>query len=317
MHKPKISVILPVFNGQAYLNESIDSVLAQEYNDFEFLICDDGSVDNTINIIESKVDKRISFFKNANNLGQFKTLNILISHSKGEYVRLWSYDDIMKPDCLKQEIEFYNKYSEMGFCYCAFDYIDSLGKLISKAPEDKTPEIVYPDLAAQIMVYYGSITGSISNVMIKKDVLLDLGFFREDMLVAGDFEMFVRITKKYPIGFNHKSLIYLRSHSGQITHRVGIGLIFMREQQEIYVSLFERLPGEIKQYARKYIKCWCGIYHFNYIIHSLLIGDFKTAKDTCKFILRNENIFFAFFLWLISINGRLIKQKPMFSKGVK
>jgi len=306
-------VVLPVFNGERYLQKALNSVLVQEYTDYEFLICDDASFDNSIKIIESNQDKRIKFFKNRNNQGLFPTLNMLIRESRGEYVRLWSQDDIMKPSCLKEEASFYGSHPQVGFCYCARDIIDEEGKVITKAPEDKTPETITPQLSTQIMFYYGSIAGNIANVTIKRSVLDSVGLFREDMKAAADFEMWVKISERYPIGFIRKSLIELRSHRGQFSRQKGMGLVFIQEQKKIFQTLSERLPLEIRDYAKAYAARYSLIFHINYMIRSFLSGDFNIAKgvyeETFK---RMPDLFLAIGLWLITINGRLFKRMPRF-----
>jgi len=312
MDNPNVSVVLAVFNGERYLADSISSVIAQEYKDYEFIIWDDGSTDKSGIIIDKYKDPRIKLFRNKNNLGLFTTLNLAISKAKGRLIRLWSQDDIMKSFCLSEEVKFHNLHPEIGFSYCAVDYIDSLGRIIMEAPYDRTPEIVSSHLAAQIMTYYSSLAGNIASVMIKKEVLLDVGLFRQDMKVAGDFEMWVRITEKYPVGFIHKPLIYLRSHKEQFSRKRGVGTVFRKETEEIYDSLFKRLPLELVVYAKKYVQWYNRIYYFHYGIHSLLIGDFKTFIEVYKEIIKRKEFLLSFFSWLITLNAKFFRKKPKF-----
>jgi len=313
--KPKVSVILPVFNGEKYINESIDSVSAQEYKNHELLICDDASSDKSIKIIESKKDKRITLLRNNTNIGLFRTLNSLIKASTGKYVKLWAQDDIMKRDCLKKEVRFYEKHSELGFCYSTCDDIDAYGNTIINVSKDTTPEIIPSGLAAQIMFYYGSIPGNISTVIIKKDVFDNTGMFRPDILLAADFEMWVRISQKYPIGFINEPLIKLRRHKGQLSRRKGAGLVFIKEQREIFAELEKRLPPEIKEHAKEYNDWHSSIRQTNYMIKSFLTCDFKMGWGTYKHLSKKSNIIAAIFRWLITANGRFFKKKPIFKEG--
>lgn len=312
MTKPKVSVLLPVYNGQEYLEESIDSVLTQNYKDFEFLICDDGSTDNSIKIIDSKQRRRIRFFQNDINHGLFKTLNILIAKSKGSYLRLWSQDDIMKPYCLEEEVLFLERYPFLGFCYCARDTINRRGKVIQNAPFDKTPEIISPVLAGQIMFYHGSITGNISTVMLRKKVLKDLGLFCQDMRLAADFEMWVRITDKYPIGFISKPLINLRCHKNQLSREKRAAVIFIQEQKDIFAKLTQRLPAQILDSAKWFKFKKNAILDTRYLISYLLKGRFRPAIELAIINSRRYNIIYAFFIWLLTLNGKFFKQKPIF-----
>ena len=309
---PKISVLLPVFNSEKYLHESIDSLLAQNYKDFELIIWDDGSIDNTPGVIANYRDSRIKVFRNTANQGLFKTLNLAINKAQGKYIRLWSYDDIMKPHCLQAEIEFHQRHPEIGMSYCARDAIDASGKVIIKAPDDRTPDIISPALAAQIMFYYGSIAGNIATVMIKKAVLEDIGLFREDMQVSGDFDMWVRISAKFPLGFIRESLIYLRKHINQLSRLKGMGAVFIKEDKEVIQELMKRLPYQILNYTKVYNRWHRYIKYVHYMMRCLLSGDLKTAAKVYKEIQSMDNLFLLIGFWFISANGRWFKKRPRF-----
>lgn len=312
MNTAKVSVILPVFNGEKYLRESIDSVLSQSYKDFELIIWDDASTDDSAKIVANYCDLRIKLLKNTTNQGLFRTLNLAINKAQGEYIRLWSYDDIMKPHCLQTEFAFHKQHPEIGMSYCARDIIDASGKVILTAPDDKTPELISPGLAAQIMFYYGSIAGNISTATIKKEIFDEIGFFREDMQVSGDFDMWVRISNKYTIGFIRQSLIYLRSHIRQFSRWRGMGFVFMKEDKEIIQSLIRRLPAEIVAYAKVYNRWKRHISYVHYMIRLFLEGDFKTSGKVYREISHLDNPFLLIGLWAITANGRWFKKKPRF-----
>lgn len=105
---PKISVIMGVYNGEKYLHDAIDSVLNQSFKDFEFIICDDGSMDNSIKIIENykQNDKRIVLLQNSKNIGLAATLNKCIGVSNGEYIARMDCDDISLPDRFYKQVKF-------------------------------------------------------------------------------------------------------------------------------------------------------------------------------------------------------------------
>jgi glycosyltransferase involved in cell wall biosynthesis len=316
MDNPHVSVLLPVRNGERYLTESIDSVLAQRFTDFELLVCDDGSTDGTAAIIEAQKDERIRVFRNRTHRGLFTTINNLIRESRGSYVRLWSCDDSMVPYCLEEEARFCRDHPEVGFCYCARDIIDEEGRTIVPWPEDRTPDIVSPRLAAQILFYHGSMPGNIASVTIRKSVLVDdVGFFREDMKQSGDFEMWVRLSKTYPIGFIGRPLIRLRKHSGQFSLERGAGLAGIRENRGIFNELMTRLPPDVVPHAKKYHR-WCHhTQYVHYMFRSLLAGDFRTARDVCREIGRIDNLFAVILIWLVTVNNRLYRVQPVYHGG--
>ena len=105
-----ISVILSVFNGEKHIANAIESVLNQSYEDFEFLILDDASTDETYNIIKSyqNIDKRIEILKNNSNIGLTKSLNILISKSKYEYIARQDSDDLSLVERFSTQLSVFN-----------------------------------------------------------------------------------------------------------------------------------------------------------------------------------------------------------------
>jgi glycosyltransferase involved in cell wall biosynthesis len=127
----EISVILPVYNGEAYLKKAIDSVLSQSFIDFEFIICDDASGDSSINIIKSFEDDRIQLIQNQMNMGLFATLNRLVKMAKGKLIKLWSQDDIMLKNCLEEIVSFHKKYPTISFSYSDRYIIDENDRIIN------------------------------------------------------------------------------------------------------------------------------------------------------------------------------------------
>lgn len=104
---------MPVYNGEIYLREAIDSILKQSYKHFEFLIVNDGSTDGTEQIITSYTDKRIVYIKNENNLGVIESLNKGIFHAKGNYIARMDADDIAGPHRLLEQVNVFKKYPKV------------------------------------------------------------------------------------------------------------------------------------------------------------------------------------------------------------
>jgi len=112
--KKRLTLLMPVYNGEKYLREAIDSILNQTYPDFEFLIIDDGSTDRSYEIISSYQDSRIKLLKNSKNLGLIQTLNIGLENSDTEYIARMDCDDISLPQRLEKQIVFMDKNPSVG-----------------------------------------------------------------------------------------------------------------------------------------------------------------------------------------------------------
>lgn len=313
MSCPSLSIVLPVYNGEKYLRESIDSVLAQDYGEFEMIIWDDRSTDSSSEIIAGYQDQRIRFYENSSNQGLFKTLNLAIGKAHGDLIRLWSQDDAMKPHCLGTEIEFHLLHPEVGMGYCLYDTIDEEGAVILAAREhQETPAIISPEMAAMIMFYHGSITGNIANVMLKRAALDEVGLFREDMRIAGDFEMWERISARYPLGFLHDSLIRLRSHQGQFSRQRYSYVVAMSEEQSIYENLMKRLPPDDMNHAVKYDRRNRYVPYVHHMIRCLLRGDLRVAARTYQEIKRAGHPTTLIGLWFLTANRRFFQLESRF-----
>ena len=115
MKNPLVSILMPVYNSEKYLREAIKSILNQTFTNFELIIINDGSTDNSLKIIKSFKDNRIKIIKNKGNLGLIKTLNKGIDLAQGKYIARMDADDIAMPKRLEKQIAFFNENPDYGF----------------------------------------------------------------------------------------------------------------------------------------------------------------------------------------------------------
>lgn len=125
----RLSVIMGAFNCASTLGASVESILAQDYRDFEFLICDDGSTDSTGEAIRAYAerDARIVFLRNDRNRGLAPTLNRCIAAAKGEYLARMDADDVSRPDRLRKQVEFLDSHPEFALCGSSIALFDASG----------------------------------------------------------------------------------------------------------------------------------------------------------------------------------------------
>ena len=181
-----ISVILSVFNGEKHIANAIESVLNQSFEDFEFLILDDASTDNTNNIIKSyqNIDTRIRLLKNNSNIGLTKSLNTLISKSKYEYIARQDADDLSLVERFSSQLTVIN----------SGDYDAVTTRAIIKGENTYTPNYSYYLPRRFVMkIKNPFIHGSL---MIKKSVLYDLGKYNEKFYYAQDYKLMSDLVKK-------------------------------------------------------------------------------------------------------------------------
>lgn len=128
--KPLVNVIMPAFNGEKYIGDAIESVLNQTYDNFELVIVEDQSTDNTLNVIQRYKDPRISLYVNSKNKGIAYSTNLGISNSVGKYIALLDDDDIALKQRLEWQVEFLEDHDEIDILGGRTAYIDKDGKFI-------------------------------------------------------------------------------------------------------------------------------------------------------------------------------------------
>lgn len=291
-----ISVLLPVYNGGDYLKQSLQSVLNQQFINFEFLIIDDCSTDGSFEYLQSISDPRILLFRNEQNRGLFFNLNYLIGKSKSPLLKLWAQDDIMYPQSLGSFVAFHAAHPDIGFSYSGRDVIDEYGIIKENSKADNTPPIISTALHAKIAYYTGSIAGNIANVCINKKALDRVGLFNEQMKISADFDMWVRLAKDHETGFIREKIIQLRDHSGQLSRNEKYYINHVREDLEVYRYLDSYVTDEQRIRGHRIMRKNKLVFYYTLMVKSIFKGNLKNAKGYFKLISSYENIF------LVAIN---------------
>lgn len=136
--KPRVSIGLPVFNGEDYLVEALDSLLAQTYADFELIISDNASTDRTPEICQQYIekDKRVKYFRNKTNLGGVYNDNRVVELASGEYFKWAAYDDICAPEFLERCVQVLDSEPDVVLCYPKTIIIDEHGQAVEHYVDD-------------------------------------------------------------------------------------------------------------------------------------------------------------------------------------
>lgn len=275
--KPFISVILPVYNGGPYLKDSVQSVLGQSLQAFEFLILDDCSTDGSREYVSTLQDSRIRLFRNNENKGLFFNLNFLVGETTSPLIKLWSQDDVMYPSCLEEFARFHRFYPRVGFSYSGCDRIDETGTVSEKATVDKTPQLVSTELHARIAFFTGSIAGNIANVCLSKKALEEVGLFNEQMRISGDFDMWVRLAKDHPTGFLPAKLIQLRDHAAQLSRKEELYINHVREDLTVYRYLQSYVAPAVRKEGQYLLRHHKLVFYYTLMVKTLLKGKFSSG----------------------------------------
>ncbi len=188
--KPLVSIIMPVYNGADYIGQAIESVLAQEYPNFELVIIDDGSTDNTKEVILRYNDERIRYLYQENK-GVSSARNLAINKAKGQYIMPLDADDMMTPDFIAKHLAEFEKHPDVDLVYCDVLLIDGNGNQIRimNKPEYQDRRYLIRDLlrAGHPVVPF--------RLGIRRSVFDKIGFYDEDLLIGEDYDMMRRFVK--------------------------------------------------------------------------------------------------------------------------
>lgn len=210
--KPKVSVVMTVYNEEDWIRRSVISVLNQTYEDFEFVIVNDGSTDRTREILDSEFsDRRIKIF-NRENRGRVKALNQAVKLTAGEYIAILDADDYCLPERLKKQVEFLDRNPSVGIVGTAYYRYDEIRKekCIRRYPTED--EQIRKEMAKYIPMAH-------SSVMMRKSCLEKTGHYNEQFDTLQDMELFIRIAKKYKLSNLREPLMVRDIRSDSFFHR--------------------------------------------------------------------------------------------------
>jgi glycosyltransferase involved in cell wall biosynthesis len=211
---PKVSIILPLYNGAKWISQAIESVLAQTYKDFELIIVDDGSTDNSREIISSyQYDKRVHYIYQENR-GFSSALNRGINESRGEYIGFIGQDDLYMQNKLKIQVKYLDKHKDVDLLHSNYYFIDSNGK-VRGVRFIKIPKFT----SKRKMIEYLFINNFIGfeTVLIRRRCFDEVGLFDERMKAFSDHDMWLRIAGKFNIDYINAVLVKKRIHELQLS----------------------------------------------------------------------------------------------------
>jgi glycosyltransferase involved in cell wall biosynthesis len=207
MNNPKISVLMPVFNGEKFIDAAIKSILNQSFTDFEFLIIDDGSTDSSLKIIQSHQDIRIRLLKNTLNQGLAATLNKGIIAAKGEFIVRMDCDDISHDTRIEKQLVFMGQNPEIGIS----------GTWMVSMETNETNKYPQTDEECRTFKFFNSPLAH-PTVIIKRELLISKNLmFSLNYPVCEDFELWRRCMQHTKLGNLCEPLLSYRVHGSNLS----------------------------------------------------------------------------------------------------
>lgn len=202
-----VSVLMTCYNRQAFITEAIESVLNSTYQNFELIIVDDASTDQTVSIAKEFAlrDQRIKVYVNDQNLGDYPNRNKAASYAKGKYIKYVDSDDRINPEGLKVMVEAMEQYPEAAFGFCA-------------AKEDRYANypVIYTGAEALRKHFFGGglLQAGPSTTIIRLDAFKKIGGFSGKRYIS-DYEAWLQFCLSFPVLILPPNLVWIRNHAGQ------------------------------------------------------------------------------------------------------
>ena len=208
---PLVTVLMPVYNGEKFLRNAIESILNQSYNNLEFLIINDGSLDDSKNIILSYNDERIRFINNERNFGLIQTLNLGFKLASGDFIARMDADDISMKDRIKKQIHFLLKNKDVGLIGSSAVLIDQNNSEIGNLRySNEHNKIKY------LLGFYNLFIHP--TIMVRKDVVIkNKLIFDSNYLHAEDYKFWTQLIFFTNVFNFEEPLIYYRIHENQVS----------------------------------------------------------------------------------------------------
>ncbi len=247
-----VSVIIPTYNRARCIGRAVRSVLSQSYRDFEIIVIDDGSEDNTLEVLTPYLEN-LTIIRNKKNRGVSHARNCGIARACGRLIALLDSDDYWLPEKLDMQVDYMNSHPEAVACQTEEVWIRN-GRRVNprKSHKKMSGDIFIPSLRRCLV--------SPSAVIIRRSLLTSVGTFDEDLPACEDYDLWLRIGWKYPVELLNSALVVKEGgHRDQLSRRVGC-----LDKYRIYslekILRTAPLPKDYRDAVMKELRRKCRIY---------------------------------------------------------
>jgi glycosyltransferase involved in cell wall biosynthesis len=272
MNKPRVSIIMPVYNSERYLQEAMESILYQTFADFEFIIINDGSTDNSLSIIKSYSDDRIKYYENNKNFGLIHTLNIGLDKAIGEFICRMDADDISRSDRLERQVKYLDQNTD----------VDILGSYYQLIPSNHLEKQPVNHENCRIKLLFNTCIGHPTVMMRKKTVdRLNLRYDPQYKHVEDYFMWSEAVLKGARLSNIDLPLLYYRTHNTQISSifREQQNLLINKIRWQYAIRSFDVLKPEDEQLYIKFLTN-----------HNVTTDDYFKIKKLIRILIKQNEI---------------------------
>ena len=242
---PIVSICVPTFNGAATVSETIRSILHQSFQEWELVISDDESTDNTLIKIDEFDDPRIRIIGNRQRTTPADNWNHCIEHAQGKYIKVMGQDDLLLSDCLESEVEIMDQESncDLSFCFSKRNVISPSGRTIirNRGLNNKINVVKLPSILPKLVRSGTNIFGEPVAGMIRATALKKVGGFQGNYII--DLDMWIRLLQIGPAIHTQKTLVSFRVGKSSWSHLLRSSQA--DETSELFRRLARQFPDQI------------------------------------------------------------------------
>jgi glycosyltransferase involved in cell wall biosynthesis len=238
---PLISVIMASYNHEAFVAKTIESVLAQTYNNLELIITDDGSADRTVEVIRKFTDPRIKLFVFEKNQGACAATNHCIQNTQGEYIAVINSDDFWHEDKLRLQLDTFNKHPDLGAVFSSAQFVDEQNAPMTRGlPADAEIFSQKNRTRGEWLrrFFYDGNCLCHPSILIKAECYKVLGLYDNRFRQLPDFDMWIKLLKKYDIQILENKLLYFRQLRGGKNTSAPSSATNIRTINELYLIAY-------------------------------------------------------------------------------
>ncbi|MGK7951183.1 MAG: glycosyltransferase family 2 protein [Xenococcaceae cyanobacterium] len=275
--RPFWSVMIPTYNGNHYLKQTIQSVLQQDPGEelMHIEIVDDCSTEENPELILQEIGtNRISVYRQTKNVGQIANWNTCIQRAQGQWIHILHQDDLVLPGFYQHLQKLLEKNKDVGAAFCRHAHIDENNNELYLSTLERKSSGILTNWIELIAVYQRL---QFPSIVVKRETYEQIGGFSHDAFSAADWEMWKRIAANYSIAFEPKKLAYFRLHSASESSRLiksGANIIHVRAAINVTQSY---LPPVIAQPVSRKAKKHYALYAIKTAKKLLIKKDFKAA----------------------------------------
>ncbi len=253
---PGVSVVIPTYNRSRFVLEAIDSVLKQTYGDFELIVVDDGSTDNTRELVSNIKDSRLRYIYQENQ-GVSGALNTGILASAAGYIAILASDNIIFEDALEKCVSFMDGHPEVGFCHGQNHTMDGKGRML-RSKKVRGPRVTSIGDCEKEMVALLLGDSTTRYFMVRRSCFDTVGLFNTGLRMSEDWDMLFRLARLYPVGHLAEPLGIVRNHEQSMTSKVDVEIVKQAHTAVLESVFSDAKLGPLYRHLRR--RAYFGLY---------------------------------------------------------